>query len=106
MKSFLYPEDLGNLQEALKEASEVKKNHYAFENLGKHRTALEKATEADLSQLDSGLMPEAMDKYYGIRYPSQHTESRYESRHERNCARREPRCLETRDGTWSYHGRR
>lgn len=40
MKSFLYPEDLGNLQEALKEASEVKKNHYAFENLGKHRTAL------------------------------------------------------------------
>ena len=37
---------------------------------GKHRTALEKATEADLSQLDSGLMPEAMDKYYGIRYPA------------------------------------
>ena len=36
---------------------------------GKHRTALEKATETDLSQLDSGLMPEAMDKYYGIRYP-------------------------------------
>ena len=36
---------------------------------GKHRTVLEKATEADLSQLDSGLMPEAMDKYYGIRYP-------------------------------------
>ena len=37
---------------------------------GKHRTALEKATEADLAQLDSGLMPEAMDKYYGIRYPA------------------------------------
>ena len=37
---------------------------------GKHRAALEKATEADLSQLDSGLMPEAMDKYYGIRYPA------------------------------------
>ena len=36
---------------------------------GKHRAALEKAMEADLSQLDSGLMPEAMDKYYGIRYP-------------------------------------
>ena len=30
---------------------------------------MEKATEADLAQLDSGLMPEAMDKYYGIRYP-------------------------------------
>ena len=37
---------------------------------GKHRTALEKAMEADLSQLDSGLMPEAMDKYYGLRYPA------------------------------------
>ena len=24
--------------------------------------------EADLAQLDSGLMPEAMDKYYGLRY--------------------------------------
>ena len=36
----------------------------------RHRTALEKATEADLAQLDSGLMPEAMDKYYGLRYPS------------------------------------
>ena len=34
------------------------------------RQALEKATEADLAQLDSGLMPEAMDKYYGLRYPS------------------------------------
>ena len=28
---------------------------------GKHRTALEKATEAALSQLDSGMKPEAMD---------------------------------------------
>ena len=35
---------------------------------GKHRTALEKAMEADLAQLDSGVMPEAMDKYYGLRY--------------------------------------
>ncbi len=25
--------------------------------------------ESDLAQLDSGVMPEAMDKYYGIRYP-------------------------------------
>ena len=32
---------------------------------GKHRAALEKAMEADLAQLDSGLMPEAMDKYLG-----------------------------------------
>ena len=35
---------------------------------GKHRTALEKAMESDLAQLDSGVMPEAMDKYYGLRY--------------------------------------
>ena len=47
--------------EALREA--IKKAR------GKRRTAMEKATEADLAQLDSGLMPEAMDKYYGIRYP-------------------------------------
>ena len=39
---------------------------------GKHRTALEKATEADLSQLDSGMMPEAMDKYYGIQIGRAH----------------------------------
>ncbi len=36
---------------------------------GKRRVALEKAMEADLAQLDSGLMPEAMDKYYALRYP-------------------------------------
>ena len=35
---------------------------------GKRRTALEKAMESDLAQLDSGVMPEAMDKYYGLRY--------------------------------------
>ena len=35
---------------------------------GKRRTALETAMQADLEQMDSGLMPEAMDKYYGIRY--------------------------------------
>ncbi len=37
---------------------------------GKRRAALEKAMEADLAQLDSGLMPEAMDKYYPLRYPA------------------------------------
>ena len=26
--------------------------------------------EADLAQLDAGMMPEAMDKYYGLRYPT------------------------------------
>ena len=36
---------------------------------GKRRTALEQAMQPDLTQLDSGLMPEAMDKYYGLRYP-------------------------------------
>ena len=37
---------------------------------GKRRAALEKAMEADLAQLDAGLMPEAMDKYYPLRYPA------------------------------------
>ena len=36
---------------------------------GKHRTALETAIAPDLAQLDAGQMPEAMDKYYGLRYP-------------------------------------
>ncbi len=36
---------------------------------GKHRTALETAMAPDLAQLDAGQMPEAMDKYYGLRYP-------------------------------------
>lgn len=40
MKSFLYPEDLGNIESALAEAAQVKKDHYAFEKLGHHRTAL------------------------------------------------------------------
>ena len=35
---------------------------------GQKRKALEKAMEADLAQLDSGLVPEALDKYLGIRY--------------------------------------
>jgi transcription-repair coupling factor (superfamily II helicase) len=35
---------------------------------GKRRTALETAMAADLAQLDAGVMPEAMDKYYGLRY--------------------------------------
>lgn len=37
---------------------------------GKRRTALEAAMAADLAQLDTGVMPEAMDKYYGLRYPA------------------------------------
>ena len=36
---------------------------------GKRRAALEQAMAPDLAQLDAGQMPEAMDKYYGIRYP-------------------------------------
>ena len=37
---------------------------------GKHRAALEQATAPELAQLDAGQMPEAMDKYYGLRYPA------------------------------------
>ena len=36
---------------------------------GKRRAALEQAMAPELAQLDAGQMPEAMDKYYGIRYP-------------------------------------
>ncbi len=36
---------------------------------GKKKAALEKAMENDLAELDAGAMPEAMDKYLGIRYP-------------------------------------
>ena len=37
---------------------------------GRRRAALEKAMTGDLEQLDAGAMPEAMDKYLGIRYPA------------------------------------
>ena len=37
---------------------------------GRRRAALEAAMAPDLAQLDAGQMPEAMDKYYGIRYPA------------------------------------
>ena len=36
---------------------------------GRQAEAMEKAMEADLAQLDAGLVPEALDKYLGIRYP-------------------------------------
>ena len=36
---------------------------------GRQAQAMEKAMEADLAQLDAGLVPEALDKYLGIRYP-------------------------------------
>lgn len=36
---------------------------------GRRASAMEKAMEADLAQLDAGLVPEALDKYLGIRYP-------------------------------------
>ncbi len=36
---------------------------------GKRKAAMERAMAEDLAQLDAGLVPEAMDKYYGLRYP-------------------------------------
>lgn len=36
---------------------------------GAKKTALERAMAPDLAQLDAGLLPEALDKYLGIRYP-------------------------------------
>ena len=40
MKTFFNVEDLGDLQAALAEAQEVKKNRYAFQDLGKNKTLL------------------------------------------------------------------
>ena len=40
MKTFLHAADLGNLQEALAEAAEIKSDRYRYEQLGRHKTAL------------------------------------------------------------------
>lgn len=40
MNTFMNVEDLGNLQEALAEAMEIKKNRFAYQNLGKNKTLL------------------------------------------------------------------
>ncbi|MBE6340042.1 MAG: N-acetylornithine carbamoyltransferase [Bacteroidales bacterium] len=40
MKRFLKVEDIGNLDAALKEAAEVKKTPFAWQNLGKNKTAI------------------------------------------------------------------
>ena len=37
---------------------------------GRKKTQLEKAMEGDLALLDAGTMPENMDKYLALRYPS------------------------------------
>ena len=36
---------------------------------GRRRTAMERAMQPDLDQLDAGVVPEALDKYLGLRYP-------------------------------------
>ncbi len=40
MKTFFNVQDLGNLQQALREAHEIKKDRFAFDTLGKNRTLL------------------------------------------------------------------
>lgn len=40
MNTFFNVQDLGNLQQALQEAQEIKKNRFAYEALGKHKTLL------------------------------------------------------------------
>ena len=40
MKTFIRVQDLGNLQEALQEAFEVKKNRFGYQHLGKNKTLL------------------------------------------------------------------
>ena len=40
MKTFFNVNDLGNLQQALAEAQEVKNNRFGFQHLGKNKTLL------------------------------------------------------------------
>ena len=40
MNTFFHPSDLGNLQQALAEATEIKKNRFAYKHLGENRTLL------------------------------------------------------------------
>lgn len=40
MKTFLYANDLGDLNRALAEAAEIKRERYKYEHLGRHRTVL------------------------------------------------------------------
>ena len=40
MRYFTNVKDIGNLDEAIKEAFEIKQNHYKYENLGRHKTCL------------------------------------------------------------------
>lgn len=46
---------------------------YASHTKSPARTALERAMQADLEQLDSGVMPAAMDKYLAVRYAKPQT---------------------------------
>ena len=40
MKTFLHAHDLGNLEQALQEAKEIKADRYRYESLGHHKTVL------------------------------------------------------------------
>lgn len=40
MKRYLTVDDIGDLKQALKEAKEVKKNPYAWDELGKNKTII------------------------------------------------------------------
>ena len=40
MKTFFHPQDLGDIRAALAEAQLVKKDRYAFQQLGKNKTLL------------------------------------------------------------------
>ena len=40
MKSFLHVDDIGNLDAAIKEAMQVKKTPFAWQNLGKNKTII------------------------------------------------------------------
>jgi N-succinyl-L-ornithine transcarbamylase len=40
MKTYTNVKDLGNLQEAIKEALEIKKDRYAYKHIGENKTLL------------------------------------------------------------------
>ena len=76
MRHFTNVKDLGNLNEAVQEALEIKKNRYAYKHLGENKT----------------LMMVFFNSSLRTRLSTQ--KARHEPRYEHHGARYQPRCLE------------
>ena len=72
MKSFINVEDIGDLQNALAEAQEIKNDRYKYQHLGRNKTLM-------------------------IIFFNNSLRTRDEFGHERHRARCECRCMEIRD---------